>query len=44
MKLKNRILISNTLAISLCLIMLLSVFHIVTDVFRKNYISEMIEK
>lgn len=43
MKLKTRILISNTLTISLCLIMLLAVFHIVTDIFRKNYISQIIE-
>lgn len=43
MKLKTRILISNTLTISLCLIMLLLVFHIVTDTFRKNYVSQIKE-
>ena len=43
MKLKTRILISNTLTISFCLILLLLVFHTVTDTFRRNYISEMIE-
>ena len=43
MKLKTRILISNTLTIALCLIMLLAVFHTVTDTFRKNYISQIIE-
>ena len=43
MKLKTRILISNTLTIALCLVMLLLVFHMVTDTFRKNYISQIIE-
>lgn len=43
MKLKTRILISNTLTIALCLVMLLLVFYLVTDTFRKKYISEIIE-
>lgn len=43
MKLKSRILISNTLTISLCLIMLIFVFNGVTNTFRKKYISEIIE-
>ncbi|MBR2587587.1 MAG: HAMP domain-containing histidine kinase [Bacilli bacterium] len=43
MKLKNRILISNTLTITLCLVMLLLVFNGVTNTFRKKYISEIIE-
>lgn len=44
MKLKTRILISNTLTILLCLIMLLIVFHTVTDIFKKNYISVIYEE
>lgn len=43
MKLKSRILISNTITIALCLIMLLFVFNLVTETFRKNYVSEIIE-
>ena len=43
MKLKTRILISNTLTITLCLIMLLLAFNTVTNIFRKNYISQILE-
>ena len=43
MKLKSRILISNTLTIFLCLIKLLLVFNGVKNTFRKKYISELIE-
>lgn len=43
MKLKKRILISNTITISSCLIMLLLVFNLVTNSFRRNYVSEIKE-